>query len=131
MKLDAIGIISSNMKRSMEFYQLLGLDFEACSHDEDMKDHIEATTQSGLRIMLDSEDLIKKLKPNWIRPEGQRMTLAFLCDSAVQVDEFYQKITVAGFLGETAPWDAFWGQRYASVLDPDGNSVDIFAPLTK
>jgi uncharacterized glyoxalase superfamily protein PhnB len=28
-----------------------------------------------------------------------------------------------------APWDAFWGQRYATVLDPDGNSVDLFAAL--
>jgi hypothetical protein len=25
--------------------------------------------------------------------------------------------------------DAFWGQRYATVLDPDGNPVDLFAPL--
>jgi len=27
------------------------------------------------------------------------------------------------------PWDAFWGQRYAIVRDPDGNGVDLFAPL--
>jgi uncharacterized glyoxalase superfamily protein PhnB len=28
-----------------------------------------------------------------------------------------------------SPFDAFWGQRYATVLDPDGNTVDLFAPL--
>ncbi|MGB5655838.1 MAG: glyoxalase, partial [Acidimicrobiia bacterium] len=28
-----------------------------------------------------------------------------------------------------APFDAFWGQRYATVLDPDGNGVDLFAPI--
>ncbi|MCZ6462364.1 MAG: glyoxalase, partial [Actinobacteria bacterium] len=27
--------------------------------------------------------------------------------------------------------DAFWGQRYATVLDPDGNAIDLFAPLTE
>ena len=27
------------------------------------------------------------------------------------------------------PWDAFWGQRYAIVTDPDGNHVELFAPL--
>jgi uncharacterized glyoxalase superfamily protein PhnB len=27
------------------------------------------------------------------------------------------------------PWDADWGQRYAQVKDPDGNSVDLFAAL--
>lgn len=32
-------------------------------------------------------------------------------------------------LGHKAPWDAFWGQRYAVVVDPDGNLVDLFADL--
>jgi hypothetical protein len=27
------------------------------------------------------------------------------------------------------PRDAFWGQRYASVHDPDGNAVELFASL--
>jgi len=44
-----------------------------------------------------------------------------------RVDEVYAAITNAGFTGKKAPWDAFWGQRYACVLDPDGNQVDLFA----
>jgi uncharacterized glyoxalase superfamily protein PhnB len=31
--------------------------------------------------------------------------------------------------GRKEPWDAFWGQRYAVVADPDGNHVDLYAPL--
>lgn len=31
--------------------------------------------------------------------------------------------------GTTLAWDAFWGQRYATALDPDGNAVDLFAVL--
>ncbi len=27
------------------------------------------------------------------------------------------------------PFDAFWGMRYATVLDPDDNGVDLFATL--
>ena len=27
------------------------------------------------------------------------------------------------------PYDAFWGQRYATVHDPDGNAVDLYAAL--
>lgn len=38
-------------------------------------------------------------------------------------------IIASGFKGGKEPWDAFWGQRYASVEDPDGNSVDLFAQL--
>lgn len=34
-----------------------------------------------------------------------------------------------GGTGVKEPWDAFWGQRYCSVMDPDGNQIDIFANL--
>ena len=126
MKLDALGITVSDMKRSVAFYQLLGLSFEDYQAGAD---HTEATTPSGLRVMLDSEELMKKLKPNWQRPVGQRLTMAFCFDSPEAVNEAYAKILVAGYEGEMAPWDAFWGQRYATVKDPDGSSVDLFAPL--
>ncbi len=124
MKLDAIGIVSGNMKESVRFYRLLGLDFP----DSD-EDHIEAATSSGLRVMLDSEDLMKQIDPEWVKPVGQGIMLAFRCDSPRHVDEAFQKVTSSGFKAKKEPWDAFWGQRYASVIDPDGNSVDMFAPL--
>jgi uncharacterized glyoxalase superfamily protein PhnB len=40
------------------------------------------------------------------------------------------KLVAAGYRSHLAPFDAFWGQRYATVFDPDGNPVDLFAPLT-
>jgi catechol 2,3-dioxygenase-like lactoylglutathione lyase family enzyme len=124
VKLDAIGIVSKDMKESTRFYRLLGLDFP----DSD-EDHIEATTPTGLRLMLDSEDLIKQLDPAWIKPSGHGVMLGFLCESPRHVDEAFRKIISSGFKAKKEPWDAFWGQRYASVLDPDGNAVDLFAPL--
>lgn len=126
MNLDALGITVSDMSRSVAFYQLLGLRFDQY---QDGVDHIEATTSSGLRVMLDSEVLMRKLKPNWQRPVGQRLTMAFRFDSPQAVDQAYAAILAAGHESELAPWDAFWGQRYATVKDPDGNSVDLFAPL--
>jgi uncharacterized glyoxalase superfamily protein PhnB len=60
---------------------------------------------------------------------GQRIGLAFKCDSPAEVDAAYARITAAGYTGRKAPWDAFWGQRYAVVEDPDGNGVDLFAPM--
>jgi uncharacterized glyoxalase superfamily protein PhnB len=45
------------------------------------------------------------------------------------VDETYARVVAAGFTGEKEPYDAFWGQRYANVADPDGNVVDLFAAL--
>src|SRR6266545_1802609 len=31
--------------------------------------------------------------------------------------------------GYRIAWDAFWGQRYAVVADPDGTLIDLFAGL--
>ena len=39
------------------------------------------------------------------------------------------ELTDEGGTGVLKPWDAFWGMRYAVVHDPDGNPVDLFAPL--
>jgi uncharacterized glyoxalase superfamily protein PhnB len=75
-------------------------------------------------------ETIRSFDPGWTRgAAGHRMTLAFCCDSANLVDSTYVELTGAGYAGYLAPWDAFWGQRYATVLDPDGNAVDLFAPL--
>ena len=122
--LDAIGIVSADISRSIAFYRLLGLDFP-----DSTEDHVEATTPGGLRVMLDTVAQMKELNPDWVQPAGHPIGLAFLCESPAEVDEMYYRIVGAGHHGKTAPWDAFWGQRYALVLDPDGNSVDLFAPL--
>jgi catechol 2,3-dioxygenase-like lactoylglutathione lyase family enzyme len=124
VKLDAIGIVARDMKESVRFYRLLGLDFP-----DSGEDHLEAAATSGLRVMLDAEDLMKQIYPGWVRPVGQGIMLAFRCESPRDVDEAFRKVTSSSFKAKKEPWDAFWGQRYASVIDPDGNSVDLFAPL--
>ena len=55
--------------------------------------------------------------------------LGFACDTPADVDAAWAEITGAGYEGHLAPWDAFWGMRYAVVHDPDGTPVDLFAPL--
>ncbi len=52
-----------------------------------------------------------------------------LCESAADVDVVYAELTGAGYESHKEPWDAFWGQRYAQVRDPDGHVIDLFAPL--
>ena len=121
-ELNAIGIVSSNLRASITFYRLLGVDFP-----EDGEGHIEATLPSGLRFMLDAEDVVKSFRPDWIRETGNQLALAFECASPAEVDELYEQVTAAGFVGEKDPWDAFWGQRYAQLSDPDGVPVDLFA----
>jgi uncharacterized glyoxalase superfamily protein PhnB len=55
--------------------------------------------------------------------------VALECGSPAEVDEVFARVTGAGFHGEKEPWDAFWGQRYAMLLDPDGVEVSLYAAL--
>ena len=123
-KLDAIGIVTADMKASVRFYRLLGLDVP-----EATEDHLDVTLPSGMRIMFDTVALAKQLDPHWTTPTGHAFALAFRCADAKDVDATYDRVTGAGFRGKAAPFDAFWGQRYATVLDPDGNAIDLFADL--
>ncbi len=125
MSLDAIGIVSADPPKSVEFYKLLGIELKKMGEH----DHYDATTPSGVRLMLDSVALIQQLDPGWQKPNGSGVVLCFKQQSPKAVDELYARITRAGFGGKKAPWDAFWGQRYACVLDPDGNQIDLFADL--
>jgi uncharacterized glyoxalase superfamily protein PhnB len=122
-ELNAIGIVASDVGRSVAFYRLLGVELSEIGEG-----HLEAQLPSGVRLMLDSEDVIRSFRPDWTREAGNQLALAFECSSPAEVDELYERVTSAGFDGEKEPWDAFWGQRYAQLSDPDGVPVDLFAP---
>jgi catechol 2,3-dioxygenase-like lactoylglutathione lyase family enzyme len=125
-RLDAIGIVVQDMERSLAFYRELGLDVPADAADQP---HVEAALSNGLRLMWDKVETITSFDPSWTPPSGgPRVALAFLMDSPAEVDRVYARLTGLGFDGHLEPWDAFWGQRYASLRDPDGNGVDLFAP---
>ena len=126
-QLDAIGIAVSDMGRTLAFYRLLGLEFPAGAESEG---HVETTTRSGIRILLDTEATMASFDDSWTAPSGRgRVGLAFLCEDANQVDLTHQRVVAAGHTSHLEPFDAPWGQRYAAVLDPDGTVIDLFAPL--
>jgi catechol 2,3-dioxygenase-like lactoylglutathione lyase family enzyme len=124
-QLNAIGIVVSDTARSIHFYRLLGLDVPETPDEE----HIDTFLPNGVRFMLDTENTVTSFRPDWARRTGNQLGLAFECESPEEVDEIYQRVTSAGFHGEKEPWDAFWGQRYAQLQDPDGVPVDLYATL--
>jgi uncharacterized glyoxalase superfamily protein PhnB len=80
--------------------------------------------------LLDTEAVMESFDPTWKRPADRgRIGLAFACEDAAEVDDTHRRIVAAGHRSHLQPFDAPWGQRYASVLDPDGNVIDLFAPL--
>ena len=126
-RFDLVGIVVADMAASLAFYRRLGLDVPA---DSEGAPHVEVTLPGGLRLAWDTHDTIRSFDPGWTPPtDGPGITLAFECDSPADVDATYAAMTDAGAEGHLAPFDAFWGQRYATITDPDGNHVDLFAAL--
>jgi uncharacterized glyoxalase superfamily protein PhnB len=126
-RFDAFGIVVSDMSRALAFYRKLGLEF---ADDAENEHHVEAQLPGGSRFMIDRESVIKSFDPEWQRPSSGHLTAgAFKCDSADEVNRVYADLLEAGGSAHKEPWDAFWGQRYAQVQDPDGTVVDLFAWL--
>ncbi|MGJ3241252.1 MAG: VOC family protein [Anaerolineae bacterium] len=127
-KLDMIGIIVKDMSQALAFYRALGLNIPK---ELDAEKHAEITLYNGLRIAWDTHEVIQSFNDGWQAPTDStpRMGMAFLCESPQAVDEHYAQIIGLGYDSHQAPFDAFWGQRYAQVKDPDGNIVDLFAAL--
>ena len=122
-QLDAFGLVVSDMARSVAFYRRLGLDFPEGAENED---HAEAQLPGGVRYMLDTEGLIRSFDPEWEPHVGAG---AFRCETPEEVDKLYAELLDAGATPHKEPWDAFWGQRYAQLKDPDGSVIDLYAPL--
>lgn len=123
-----IELVVSDMAASLAFYRRLGLEIPP---EADGQPHVDVELGGGLRIAWDTEETIRSFDPDWSPPArgGHRVALAFACDTPAEVDAVWAELTAAGYDGHLAPWDAFWGMRYASVRDPDGTPVDLFATL--
>lgn len=123
IKLDMVGIVVRDMKTSLDFYRALGFAIPESANGEM---HVEVA-QDGVRLAFDTVEVAKGVYGGWEEPTGHRIELAFLCDSADALNALYEKLVRLGYAGHREPWDAFWGQRYAIVADPDGNLVSLFA----
>jgi catechol 2,3-dioxygenase-like lactoylglutathione lyase family enzyme len=139
-------IFANDLQRSLDFYRLLGLPVP----DPDGPPHVAVELPGGNTLSFDTDETIAGMHPGWAPPAasgaggppacggersdpgswtGSRLALAFGVDSPARVDALFEKVTAAGHAGTLQPYDAPWGQRYATVADPDGNWVDLFAPL--
>lgn len=120
-----VEIVAKDVDAALAFYRLLGLDVPAADGP-----HVEVALPGGTTLAFDTEEVIAGMHPGWTPPDGPgRVALAFGLTAPKDVDSLYEKITAAGHSGTLAPFDAPWGQRYATVVDPDGTSVDLFAAL--
>jgi catechol 2,3-dioxygenase-like lactoylglutathione lyase family enzyme len=120
-------VFAHDLQRSLDFYRLLGLPVP----DADSP-HVAVELPGGNTLSFDTEDTIAGMHPGWTPPAdgAGRVALALGVGSPAEVDELFGRVTAAGHSGPLKPYDAPWGMRYATVADPDGNWVDLFAALS-
>ena len=123
--LNVVSIVVADMSAALAFYRACGLVIDPA---QDGEPHASAEPIGGLTVMFDTHDVVRSMDSAWTPGTGgHRMALAFDCESPAGVDELHAALAGAGYASHLDPFDAFWGQRYAVVLDPDGNLVDLYA----
>ncbi|MEP7103399.1 MAG: VOC family protein [Candidatus Dojkabacteria bacterium] len=126
MKIDVVGVTSSDMEKTVEFYKLLGFTFGEFKSEDD---HLEPTTPNGsARLMIDKKGLIKEILGEEPKPSNHS-SFAIQYDSSKEINNIAEKVKESGFKIVREPWNAFWGQRYCIVEDPDGYKVDLYCNL--
>lgn len=128
-----INVLVSDMAASIEFYRLLELDvsdpFEwpagsNAQHVDDMR------SENGCYMAFDNYPMARiwnrRFDPD--RKEGN-VVIGLLVETREDVDRLFEKAKTAGYPVGQEPYDAFFGSRYAIVIDPDGNQVGLKSPI--
>ena len=109
------------------FYQLVVLAIDPSAADGGF---VNVDLGNGCSFAFATDDLTRMYDPAFEPPPHLKSAVALQFDlpSRAAVDEMHARLTGAGHASHLAPIDAFWGSRYAEVLDPDGNVVGFHSP---
>jgi catechol 2,3-dioxygenase-like lactoylglutathione lyase family enzyme len=123
LRLDQVNLVVRDIDASRAFYSRLGLDFGAERDPEWGAHHVSArhAEASEMDFDLDSE----AFATHW----DSGVVLGFKVQSRDEVDRLTADLAADGVPVQQAPFDAFWGARYAVVSDPDGIAVGIMSPV--
>jgi predicted lactoylglutathione lyase len=116
-----VGLDVRDLRRSIEFYRLLGLDSPDPLPDRPVSLY---RMDSGVALVL-AEGFAAGNDPSWVRPErGYQQFLEFFVGDDATVDAEWDKLTSAGHHGRMAPRRTT-GPYAAMIDDPDGNVILI------
>jgi predicted lactoylglutathione lyase len=124
IQLAMVGLVVSDMGRSLEFYRRLGLDI---APDENEKRFVMHRMPSGVTIFFDT--VFFPTNDPERRPAARgsyNVSLEFYAGTREAVDRLYAELTGFGYAGRKVPWKST-GPYAAIVEDPDGNPILITA----
>jgi catechol 2,3-dioxygenase-like lactoylglutathione lyase family enzyme len=125
---DQFNLVVSDMDASVAFYRRLGLRIP--DGTPEWRDHHRSVDlPGGVQLDFDSVAFARQWNRGWRSTPGAAMgVLGFRVATRQAVDTLHADLVAAGYASQQAPYDAFWGARYAVVSDPDGHAVGLMSP---
>ena len=132
-----IDIVTKDFMQAVEFYRELGLDIPADKiwSDDAGPQHLDLKLvddgKFGVGFDIDTVKLTAGYSPAWTESaaKGAASMISFRVDASEDVDALHDHMVSLGHPSHLAPWDAFWGARFAIIVDPSGNHVSIMGPM--
>ena len=125
-----INIVAKNFAETLKFYRLLGLQIPEAKDQPPGAFHAPVDMPDGMEFAIDNEFLARIYNAAWrTQTKATSVLLTASLGSRDEVDTTYARMLSAGYKGSQPPYDAFWGARYAIVVDPEGNDVGLMSPV--
>ncbi|MEO1058668.1 MAG: VOC family protein [Actinomycetota bacterium] len=127
-----INLLVRDMAATTEFYRLLELDFADAFEwpAGSGAQHIDDMVGDGAYMAFDNAPMARIWAGGFDadRPAGN-VVVGLMVETRDDVDRLVDQVRNAGHDVACEPYDAFFGSRYAIVIDPDGNQVGLKSPI--
>lgn len=124
-----IDIVPKDMAKSVAFYRELGVDIpdDQIWIKDGVMHHFHTVFTGDYGLDIDSEQMTIGYDAEWAPDTG--VAFIFRTDTRDDVDALHDHMVSLGHPSQKAPFDAFWGARYAVLVDPGGNYVSLMSPM--
>lgn len=126
-----INILAADMDATIAFYRLLGLDVPDAFEwpPGSGAKHVEVHMPGNYYLAFDDHAMARIWNAQFDPARGAgNIVVGLLVGTRADVDRIYDTVKQARHRVGQEPYDAFWGSRYAIVIDPDGNQVGLKSP---
>ena len=126
MKLTYTRIITEDVPALTTFYeQVLGSQADYAPETRD--DYVQIATPAGATLAICSHRSVERYAPGMTEP---CVNQSVILDVQVEdVDREHRRLQSVVTDWVLAPTDQPWGNRSALLRDPDGNIINLFAPI--
>ncbi|HEY0582328.1 MAG TPA: VOC family protein [Chloroflexota bacterium] len=130
--LNQVNLVVQDWPATLAFYRLLGVDVsDGGEYPPGSGARHTSTLLTADRMTLEFDN--PAMVSRYAREAAGAIRgplVGFAYPTSAAVDDAYARVVGAGHTSHQAPYDAFWGARYAVVQDPDGTAVGLMGPIS-